>query len=90
MLVTSGYYRQARYYLPDYRAWFQNPYREREMRRTVPLGITQVVVFDWLLEARPHDRLTVVPLTCRYPLAVFAVTPGDVVVVRPPAVELTQ
>ena len=88
-LITSGHYQQTRFYLPDYPIWFHDPFKTPVLRQAVPPGITHVVVFDWLLDAAPHPRRQVVPLSCGYALGVYAVAPGEIVVVHPPLVELT-
>ena len=90
VLITSGHFQQTRHYLPDYQIWFQDPFHTRVMRRAVPSGVDRVVVFDWLLDAAPHPDREMTTLSCGHELGSFAVAPGDVVVVRPPLVELVR
>lgn len=92
LLVASGYYQHARYYLPGHTSWLYDPFQAAELRRPVPPGITHLVAFD-----RAADELPAAPagttshaLGCGYHLPVYTVQPGDTVIARPGRLEIAR
>ncbi len=64
LLFSAFFYQHARYYLPEFSAWWYDPLTRPVFRAPLPAGVRQVVVFgEGLLPAR-QPNLSFYPLAC--------------------------
>lgn len=85
LLFSSFFYQHARYYLPEYRAWWYDPLTRPVFRETLPADVRQVVIFGEGLWAARQPNVSYFPLSCGRRLYYFdAVEPGAQVLYRPP------
>ncbi|HLI27175.1 MAG TPA: hypothetical protein VKZ60_08900 [Chloroflexota bacterium] len=85
LLFSAFFYQHARYYLPEYRAWWYDPLTRPVFREPLPLDIRQVVIFGEGLWAARQPNVSYFPLACGRRLYYFyAVEPGAQVLYRPP------
>jgi hypothetical protein len=85
LIFASFFYQQARYYLPDYRAWWFDPLTRPVFRETAPEGVRRVLLWGDSIRPASQANASSYPLPCgRRLYYFFNVEPGAQLVFRPP------
>lgn len=81
LVFSAGYYQHVRYFLPGYRAWLYEPPQGERVRRVIPPGIRNLLVFDEVARPAPGAVFQHALLPCNItPLYFTTVRAGDVFV----------
>lgn len=81
LVFSAGYYQHVRYFLPGYRAWLYEPPQGERVRRVIPPGVRNLVVFDEVARPAPGAVFQHARLPCNItPLYFATVRAGDVLV----------
>jgi hypothetical protein len=85
LIFASFFYQQARYYLPEYRAWWFDPLTRPVFREAAPEGVRRVLLWGDSLRPASQANGSSYPLPCgRRLYYFFNVEPGAQLVFRPP------
>jgi 4-amino-4-deoxy-L-arabinose transferase-like glycosyltransferase len=85
LVFASFFYQQARYYLPEYRAWWYDPLTRPVFREAVPEGVRRVLLWGDSIRPASQANGSSYPLPCgRRLYYFFNVEPGAQLVFRPP------
>jgi hypothetical protein len=85
LLFSSFFYQHARYYLPEFAAWWYDPLTRPVYREDVPDGTRHVVVFGEGLWTARQPNVSYYPLDCgRRLYYFFEVSPAARLIYRPP------
>jgi hypothetical protein len=85
LIFASFFYQQARYYLPEYRAWWFDPLTRPVFREAAPEGVRRVLLWGDSLRPASQANTSSYPLPCgRRLYYFFNVEPGAQLVFRPP------
>jgi 4-amino-4-deoxy-L-arabinose transferase-like glycosyltransferase len=85
LIFASFFYQQARYYLPEYRAWWFDPLTRPVFREAAPAGVRRVVLWGDSIRPASQPNGSSYPLPCNRRLYYFFnVEPGAQLVFRPP------
>jgi hypothetical protein len=85
LIFSSFFYQHARYYLPEYRAWWFDPLTRPVFRETAPDGVRRILLWGDSVRPANQANATSFPLPCNRRLYYFFnVEPGAQLVFRPP------
>ncbi|HLH21877.1 MAG TPA: glycosyltransferase family 39 protein [Chloroflexota bacterium] len=85
LIFASFFYQQARYYLPEYRAWWFDPLTRPVFREAAPAGVRRVLLWGDSIRPASQPNGGSYPLPCgRRLYYFFNVEPGAQLVFRPP------
>jgi hypothetical protein len=89
LIFASFFYQQARYYLPDYRAWWFDPLTRPVFREAAPEGVRRVLLWGESIRPANQPNASSYPLPCgRRLYYFFNVEPGAQLVFRSPVLSV--